>query len=361
MANRYVDAGDESPVASARANDLARGVAARGESAGASSPSGGTTTDVGPRARKSRATSPIDAIWQPEDLVSRRKLVVPKELSTSMRALSDIGNAGAAAPARKAEAPNEIDVESYLLGQKHALESAFDKSLPQRQLLGALQLALHDVREKTSFLESANADIEGAVRRSEGVQIQVTNDVRALTTSTIPAIERAIGELRARMDVEERRKTMSLTSLVRETAMRTLFGVATLETAVGNFTRSVLFSQTDQSDASTARKVDATPVYAQTLGAVFLVTTLELAARTNEYIRSRAPPSVQRTTATFAWGLNACRTLLWAAAAVECLQFTKERCHALASIAYAAATSSRAAATPDEVEAANTSEDESDV
>jgi hypothetical protein len=76
--------------------------------------------------------SPIDAIWQPEDLVVGRKSVVPKELSTSMRALSDIGNAGAA-PARKADAPNEIDVESYLLGQKHALESAFDKSLPQRQ------------------------------------------------------------------------------------------------------------------------------------------------------------------------------------------------------------------------------------
>ena len=165
-----------------------------------------------------------------------------------MRALSDIGNAGAA-PARKADAPNEIDVESYLLGQKHALESAFDKSLPQRQLLGALQLALHDVREKTSKLEASSSEIEGAVRRSEGVQNQVTGDVRALTTSTIPAIERAIGELRSRMDAEERRKTMSLTALVKETAMRTLFGVASLETAVGNFTRSVLFPTINEDDA----------------------------------------------------------------------------------------------------------------
>ena len=356
MANRYGDAGDESPITSARASDLARARVdgARGESANAFSQSGGTKED-GPRSRKKRAVSPIDAIWQPEDLVVGRKSVVPKELSTSMRALSDIGNAGAA-PARKADAPNEIDVESYLLGQKHALESAFDKSLPQRQLLGALQLALHDVREKTSKLEASSSEIEGAVRRSEGVQNQVTGDVRALTTSTIPAIERAIGELRSRMDAEERRKTMSLTALVKETAMRTLFGVASLETAVGNFTRSVLFPPINEGDASAVDavdKVDATPEYAQTLGAIFLLTALELASRTNEYIRSRAPPSVQRTTTTFTWGLNACRTLVWAAAAIECLQFTKVRCHALASIAYAAATE-----TTDEVKEVNTSADE---
>ena len=348
MANRYGDAGEESPITSARA----RVDGARGESANAFSPSGGAKED-GQRSRKKRAVSPIDAIWQPEDLVVGRKSVVPKELSTSMRALSDIGNG---APARKAEAPNEIDVESYLLGQKHALESAFDKSLPQRQLLGALQLALHDVREKTSQLEASSLDIEGAVRRSEGVQSQVTSDVRALTTSTIPAIERAIGELRSRMDAEERRKTLSLTALVKETAMRTLFGVASLETAVGNFTRSVLFPPINEGDASAVDavdKVDATPEYAQTLGAIFLVTALELASRTNEYIRSRAPPSVQRTTTTFTWGLNACRTLVWAAAAIECLQFTKVRCHALASIAYAAATE-----TTDEVKEVNTSDDD---
>jgi len=353
MANRYGDAGEESPITSARA----RVDGARGESANAFSPSGGTKED-GQRSRKKRAVSPIDAIWQPEDLVVGRKSVVPKELSTSMRALSDIGNG---APARKAEAPNEIDVESYLLGQKHALESAFDKSLPQRQLLGALQLALHDVREKTSQLEASSLDIEGAVRRSEGVQSQVTSDVRALTTSTIPAIERAIGELRSRMDAEERRKTLSLTALVKETAMRTLFGVASLETAVGNFTRSVLFPPVNESDASAVDKVsevDATPEYAQTLGAIFLVTALELASRTNEYLRSRAPPTVQRSTATFARGLNACRTLVWAAAALECLQFTKVRCHALASIAYAAATSSRSAETSDEVKEVSTSDDD---
>jgi hypothetical protein len=184
----------------------------------------------------------------------------------------------------------------------------------------------------------------------------VTGDVRALTTSTIPAIERAIGELRSRMDAEERRKTMSLTALVKETAMRTLFGVASLETAVGNFTRSLLFPPINEGDASAVDavdKVDATPEYAQTLGAIFLVTALELASRTNEYIRSRAPPSVQRTTTTFTWGLNACRTLVWAAAAIECLQFTKVRCHALASIAYAAATE-----TTDEVKEVNTSDDD---
>ena len=138
--------------------------------------------------------------------------------------------------------------------------------------------------------------------------------------------------------------------------MRTLFGVASLETAVGNFTRSVLFPPINEGDASAVDavdKVDATPEYAQTLGAIFLVTALELASRTNEYIRSRAPPSVQRTTTTFTWGLNACRTLVWAAAAIECLQFTKVRCHALASIAYAAATE-----TTDEVKEVNTSDDD---
>ena len=143
--------------------------------------------------------------------------------------------------------------------------------------------------------------------------------------------------------------------------MRTLFGVASLETAVGNFTRSVLFPPVNESDASAVDKVsevDATPEYAQTLGAIFLVTALELASRTNEYLRSRAPPTVQRSTATFARGLNACRTLVWAAAALECLQFTKVRCHALASIAYAAATSSRSAETSDEVKEVSTSDDD---
>ena len=44
---------------------------------------------------------------------------------------------------------------------------------------------------------------------------------------------------------------------------------------------------------------------------------------------------------------------MWAAAAIECLQFTKVRCHALASIAYAAATE-----TTDEVKEVNTSDDD---
>ena len=338
MAHRYA-AGDESPVTGARS--AIEESSPPGSQPSASRANTSTSKDfILDEHRTKSVASPIDTIWDAS--ANRPQASHKQSVSASMRALSDIGNvslgnASLEAP-RRDRAPDAVDVPSYLLGQKHALETAFDNALPQRQLLGALQLALHDVRAKTNELERLTSDVSKDVRKLDGRETVIDANVRALTSITIPALQRAVGELRSRVDQAERTKDLTFKDLLKETALRALFGVSHVETVVGSWTRDVLFSQTkehgDDSSAEVLASDPPTPAYVQALGAFLLIVTVELASAANEVIKDRAPTRFGRSTATMSHGINACRVLVWFSAFAQGFTATKRTCHAFALGAY---------------------------
>ena len=328
MAHRYA-AGDESPVTVPRS---AIEESSPRESEPRASRANTPTSNDFNNLSEHRAT-PIDTIWDGTRAQASRK----QSVSASMRALSDIGNVSLEAP-RRDRAPDSVDVPSYLLGQKHALETAFDNALPQRQLLGALQLALHDVRAKTDELERLTGEVSKDVRKLDGRETVVDANVRALTTTTIPALQQAIGELRSRVDRAERTNGLTLKDLLKETALRALFGVSRVETFIGGWTRDVLFSQSkehrDESSAEASPLDAPTPAYVQALGAFLLLAAVEVASAANEVIKDRAPTRLGRPTTTMSYGINACRALVWFSAFAQGFTATKSMCHAFAVGAY---------------------------
>jgi hypothetical protein len=117
--------------------------------------------------------------------------------------------------------PTSDVVQAYLMGQRNAMEAAFLEALPQRQLLGAIQSALADVRgkqedmgERCEALACDAAVVEEAARRTQAA-------VDAVARGNVPSLERALGELRARQDaVEAKVGERSLTSLCGEVGTR---------------------------------------------------------------------------------------------------------------------------------------------
>lgn len=338
MAHRYA-AGDESPVTATRSTiEESSPPGSQPRASRANTP---TSKDFHLDEHRTKSVaSPIDTIWDAS--ANRPQASHKQSVSASMRALSDIGNvslgnASLESP-RRDRAPDAVDVPSYLLGQKHALETAFDNALPQRQLLGALQLALHDVRAKTNELERLTSDVSKDVRKLDGRETVIDANVRALTSMTIPALQQAIGELRSRVDQAERTKGLTFKDLLKETALRALFGVSRVETVVGSWTRDVLFSQTkeyrDDSSAEVLALDPPTPAYVQALGAFLLIAAVELASAANEVIKDRAPTRFRRSTTTMSYGINACRALVWFSAFAQGFTATKHTCHAFALGAY---------------------------
>jgi len=368
MAHRYA-AGEESPIATTPATRARPSVGDENEPPTVDE-RGGMINQPTPTV----ATSSSPTIGASNGWIGRA--VKPGALSNSVRALSDVGNAArrevgelgvkesssasASAPKDKEdEVPRGVDATSYMLGQKHALETAFMNALPQRQLLGALQLALHDVREKTRALERTRDKMSESLSEASGRGAVVEASVRELSTSTIPAIERTIGELKTRLDLAEgERRRRSWSALGMEFLWTVVAGVDRVEAAAGRLSERVLFSEEDASSKMASSRVDAeeeVPQYVKIMGACALVAVLELATKANVAVQSRLPERTRRATSTFSYGLNACRNIVWASVFAQSLAATKSSCQALATFVHAALSnkapkSSADSDTPDEDE-----------
>ena len=120
-----------------------------------------------------------------------------------------------------AAVPTSDVAQAYLMGQRNAMESAFHEALPQRQLLGAMQAALADVRgrqqetaERCEALERETAVVEETARHTQEA-------VDAVVRGSLPSLERAVGELRARLSATEASvRERSLMSLCGEVGAR---------------------------------------------------------------------------------------------------------------------------------------------
>ena len=350
MAHRYA-AGEESPIATTTTT-AARGRTFVGDEneppASVDDDScGGMTPNQPTLSTMMSSSSPT--IGASNEWIGRA--VKPGVLSNSVRALSDVGNAarreggeligkGSSAPAPKDkddEIPLGVDATSYMLGQKHALETAFMNALPQRQLLGALQLALHDVREKTRALERTRDEMSESLSEASGRGAVVEASVRALSTSTIPAIERTIGELKTRLDLAEgERRRRSWKSLGMEFLWSVVAGVDRVEAAAGRLSERVLFAEESRIDGEENFPRKEVPRYVKIMGACALVAALELATKANAAVQSRLPERTRRATSTFSYSLNACRNIVWASAFAQSLAATKSSCQALAMFVHAA-------------------------
>lgn len=346
MAHRYA-AGEESPIATTTATRVRPSVGDENEPPESvdDDSCGGMMMPNQPTLSTMMASSSSPTIGASNEWIGRA--VKPGVLSNSVRALSDVGNAarredgelvgkGSSAPAPKDkddEIPQGVDATSYMLGQKHALETAFMNALPQRQLLGALQLALHDVREKTRALERTRDEMSESLSEASGRGAVVEASVRALSTSTIPAIERTIGELKTRLDLAEgERRRRSWSSLGMEFLWTVVAGVDRVEAAAGRLSERVLFAEQD----APAKGEEEVPQYVKIMGACALVAALELATKANAAVQSRLPERARRATSTFSYGLNACRNVVWASVFAQSLAATKSSCQALAMFVHAA-------------------------
>ena len=352
MAHRYA-AGEESPIATTTATRVRPSVGDENEPpASVDDVSCGGMMPNQPTLSTTMTSSSSPTIGASNEWIGRA--VKPGVLSNSVRALSDVGNAsrredgelvgkGSSAPTTKDkddEIPLGVDATSYMLGQKHALETAFMNALPQRQLLGALQLALHDVREKTRALERTQDEMSESLSEASGRGAVVEASVRALSTSTIPAIERTIGELKTRLDLAEgERRRRSWSALGMEFLWTVVAGVDRVEAAAGRLSERVLFAEEDASVKCASSRVDGeeeVPRYVKIMGACALVAALELATKANAAVQSRLPERARRATSTFSYGLNACRNVVWASVFAQSLAATKSSCQALAMFVHAA-------------------------
>ena len=370
MAHRYA-AGDESPVTppqNTRTFDMPSPYAtaamklrdndenehfARGGNTSSSAKRATTTTTTTTHAltTASDAPSPVpvmDSIWN-IDHVS----VKTSALSGSVRALSDVGRRAGEPPAAPQPgpptyAPKGVDEHSYLLGQNDALLAAFEGALPQRQLLGALQLALADVREHVARLESsregANENVArlGARIGTLGGRSRVLeNNIRDLTLSTLPAIERQIGALQARMDVAERRRSMSWRELLAEAAKTTLIGVSTkvsdAERVAGKCARQFLFNDDGCATLDVYARRTRTSALEKNIGAAMFVAAVEALCAANAAVHAKLPARFQnRATVTFTKGIEISRTVVWASVFIHAATSIKDETARAASMLCAA-------------------------
>jgi len=373
MAHRYA-AGDESPVTpqNAHTRDMPSPYATAAmklrdnDENDASFTRGGNTSSSKPPPPLSTMTaadavSPVrmDSIWNVDHIS-----VKTSALSGSVRALSDVSGyhkpaptnipVASGAPAQTAPqpptyAPKGVDEHSYLLGQNDALLAAFEGALPQRQLLGALQLALADVRAHVGRLETARdganenvARLGARIGTLGGRSRVLENNIRDLSLSTLPAIERQIGALQARMDVAERRRSMSWKELLTEAAKTAFVGVSTkvsdAERAVGACARQFLFN-TDVGCLTNGEHAldERRSALEKNVGALMFVAVTEAMCAANAAANAKLPARFHsRMTATFTKGLEISRAIVWASVFVHGASAIKDETARAASMLFEA-------------------------
>ena len=273
-------------------------------------------------------------------------------LTSSVRALSDVGvgvDLGRARETRRANAPSArerardsyvpegVDERSYLVGQKDALMCAYEGALPQRELLGALSLALADVRRECDELraarETTSIDVAVLGGRSRAMECAMKELSRAL-----PAIERAIGALEARMDIAERARRATWGDVVRAALAYAYRGCATkmrrAERTTGRVAKGILFPNSTGEDEERA---NASGSFESALGAAMFVFATEIVFAANAWGQAKLPARFHnRVTATVTKGLEISRVIVWASAFVHGMTKLKEETAFAATIACAA-------------------------
>jgi len=255
------------------------------------------------------------------------------DVSSSLRALRDIANASA----EEIEAWSE---SAYLRGRRDALEEAMGGRAG-----AAVAEAEAEARARATRLEREVAIDRGRV-------MEVSESVRMLTTRTIPALERAVGELRGRADARDGRRTWAGAAM--DVAIGT---VIRAELAIGALAIGVLFpsvakkrATADAAETSAAEAPEAfaapPPARVRVLGACLFLAVVEIAARASEFIDAHAPARARRSTAATARGLRVARAVAWSAALARGLAATKEKCHAVALAAHVALAPSPRASRP---------------
>ena len=247
-------------------------------------------------------------------------------VTSSMRALRDIVSASE-------DVGVVVDEMSYLRGQCDAL-GALERDRALERMEGAIRLALADARTRLRTLER-----EAAIDR--GRVTEVSENVRMLMTRTIPALERAVGELRGRADAREGRGTWAGAAIAMVARMELAIGALALEVLYPSMRRKARSeasetSAAEASDASAATYVEPPPERVRVLGACLFIAVVEIAARASEFIDARAPARVRRSTAAAARGFRVARAVAWSSALARGLAATKEKCHAVALAAHVA-------------------------
>ena len=89
-----------------------------------------------------------------------------------------------------------LDIRSYLLGQRTALEYAFAEALPQRTVLGSLQATVRALQESLQEEAGARHNLQSAAATVAALQAAGERRLEAVESTRLPEVERSLAATR---------------------------------------------------------------------------------------------------------------------------------------------------------------------
>jgi len=114
-----------------------------------------------------------------------------------------------------------LDIRSYLLGQRTALEYAFAEALPQRTVLGSLQASVRALQESLQEEAGARHNLQSAAATVAALQAAGERRLEAVESTRLPEVERSLAATREALAALTARVNGTPTSLL--SAFRSAF------------------------------------------------------------------------------------------------------------------------------------------
>jgi hypothetical protein len=253
---------------------------------------------------------------------------------------SPLASRGAGALAADVSALEEapLDARSYLLGQRSALEFAFQEALPQRTALGALQAAVRDLRSAASTEDAAVRGLQAGAAQLEALLVAAEARLAELERRRVSRLEAQLGDCRAALGAL-RADVARLEASRGGGLLAALAAATTRRGALAAAARLLLCEPPSDGDDKRAERRRA-------LGPLILLLGVEAACRSGRALARPLPTRVRALAAPLAASLALARRAAWAAALVLAFARAKDAAHAASD----ALLATRASADDDEPE-----------